>query len=342
AQSRIKMLEKMELVSITQTDSPFSFKFSQSNPCSNPLFSMRDVEVSYGTHKVLKGVNFSLGPQDAIGILGINGAGKSTFMKTLAGVLNPSGGSVFFNKGIKIGYFAQHQVDQLDMQASPMTHILRLDPGVKEQQVRTFLGGFGFRDSMVFGQITNFSGGEKARLVLALLIWQKPNLLLLDEPTNHLDLEMRTSLTYALQEYTGALVLVAHDRYLYKATVNEFCLVNDNKVTKFPGDLDDYQRWLLAERKQQSDVCDVKKGDGKISSSVKASEVVKVSTKEIRKLEQELKKAQGEKERIVLSLTDSAIYEQENRSKLDSLLKKSAAIEVKIKLLEEKWLEFSA
>jgi len=337
AQSRIKMLEKMEMVSITRIDSPFSFKFHKTKPCSAPLLSMDQVEVSYGKHNVLSGVNFGLNPQDAIGILGINGAGKSTFMKTLAGVLKPESGNIFFNRGIKIGYFAQHQVDQLDMQASPLVHILRLDPEVREQQIRTFLGGFGFGSDMVLSPITNFSGGEKARLVLALLIWQKPNLLLLDEPTNHLDLEMRAALTYALQDYSGALVLVAHDRYLLRAVVDDFYLVNDHKVTKFDGDLDDYQRWLLSERKKQFEVDSQQKEGGKKIDVIVDVKSSKPNPRQIQLLEAEIKKLHAEKEQMAEVLSDPKIYQQANKAELEDHLKQSSVIEKKLKELEERW-----
>ncbi|MBU0744479.1 MAG: ATP-binding cassette domain-containing protein [Gammaproteobacteria bacterium] len=341
AQSRIKMLEKMEKVSITQTTSPFSFKFYKPKSCGNPLLSIDDAGVSYGEHRVLSGVNFRLDPQDAIGILGINGAGKSTFMKTLAGILRVEPGTVFFNKGLKVGYFAQHQIEQLDMQASPLAHILRLDPHVREQQVRTFLGGFGFCSDMVLNPITNFSGGEKARLVLAILIWQKPNLLLLDEPTNHLDLEMRAALTYALQDYAGALVLVAHDRYLLKATVDEFYIVDDHKVAKFVGDLDDYQRWLFNARKKQVETCDLP-NKAKLENAVATKDVKKTSKtnpKKIHELETAIKRLHIEKEQIASALADPGIYQPENRLKLESHLKQSASTEKKIKDLEEEWFK---
>jgi ATP-binding cassette, subfamily F, member 3 len=338
AQSRLKLLEKMEKVSITQIDTPFSFKFAKPKSCAAPLVHMDKVDVSYGEKKILSEIDFNLGPQDSIGILGLNGAGKSTFMKSLAGILQAKAGSISFNKDLKIGYFAQHQIDQLDMQASPLTHILKIDHDVREQQIRTFLGGFGFQGDMAFHSIKNFSGGEKARLVLALLIWQKPNLLLLDEPTNHLDLEMREALAYALQDYAGALVLVAHDRHLLKATVNEFYLVNDQKVIKFDGDLDDYQRWLLDIRKQQVASLDPQKKAVKDKSTNKGSrEQVKASVKQARVLEKEISKLYAEKEKIALLLADQKIYQQGSKAELEKCLKKSAALEEKIKVLEEEW-----
>lgn len=330
AQSRIKMLEKMELVSITQIDSPFSFKFAKPTSCGAPLINIDRADISYGEHKVLSKISFSLNPEDSIGVLGINGAGKSTFMKTLAGILKAGSGDIHFNKNLKIGYFAQHQIDQLDMQASPLDHIIKVDPHVHEQQVRTFLGGFGFQGDMAFHPITNFSGGEKARLVLAILIWQKPNLLLLDEPTNHLDLEMREALAYALQDYAGALVLVAHDRYLLKATVNNFYLVSDQKVAKFDGDLDDYQKWLFDTRKQQFASLDSKK-------EVAIKIVSQDNSKQIKILEKELNKLNTEKDQIIKLLEDPKIYNQENKTELEKYLKKKDILEEKIKISEDKW-----
>lgn len=341
AQSRIKMLEKMELVSITHIESPFTFNFKSTNPCSAPLISMSDVAVSYGENDILSNVSFSLSPDDAIGVLGINGAGKSTFMKTLAGMLKAKTGNIFFNPGLKIGYFAQHQIDQLDMQASPLNMMQRFDPSVTEGQARSFLGGFGFSKDNVFQAIINFSGGEKARLVLALLIWQKPNLLLLDEPTNHLDLEMRESLSYALQEFTGALVLVAHDRHLLGSVVNEFYLVDDHKVTKFDGDLNDYQKWIISARKKQLDVAapstTKRKGlvEDKKEMQLKAE---RANLKRMNFLEKEIEKLQDKKAQIAGALADPEIYQPAARQKLAEYLKQSAAIEKKLQELEDEWL----
>jgi ATP-binding cassette subfamily F protein 3 len=333
AQSRIKMLDRMKQVSITQIDSPFSFKFIKAKPCGAPLVHIDNADISYGEQKILSKISFSLNPQEAIGVLGINGAGKSTFMKSLAGILEASAGTISFNKNLKIGYFAQHQIDQLDMQASPLDHILKVDPNVREQQIRTFLGGFGFQEDMVFHPITDFSGGEKARLVLALLIWQKPNLLLLDEPTNHLDLQMRTALAYALQDYTGALALVAHDRYLLKAAVNEFYLVNDQKVVKFNGALEDYQKWLFDTKKQQLP----KKPAQEVVVQQDNTKQTRFNAKQIQTLEKEISMLQKEKEKITLRLAEQKIYQPENRFELEKCLKKRAAFEDKIKKQEEKW-----
>lgn len=325
AQSRMKLLEKMEKVTLTHLDTPFTFKFAEPKPCSPPLISMDNVTLGYADKNVISACNFSLNPEDRIGILGINGAGKSTFMKSLAGILKPKNGELFSNKDLHIGYFAQHQIDQLNMHDSPFAHITKIDPKVREQEVRTFLGGFDFSNDTIFRPITNFSGGEKARLVLALLIWQKPNLLLLDEPTNHLDLETREALSYALQEYSGALVLVAHDRHLLKATVDEFYLVNNGEVTRFFGDLDDYQKWLL---------------DTKKTEIVRKGEVSKpqVSHNRLRQLEKKLEKLYNERDALATKLLDPQIYQKENRAEFEKCSRQSASLEQEIKQAEEEWL----
>jgi ATP-binding cassette, subfamily F, member 3 len=338
AQSRVKMLEKMEQVSITQVGSPFHFEFAQPKTCGSPLIYINNVEVGYGVHKILANINFSLQAGEAIGILGLNGAGKSTFMKMLAGVLKPETGEISFHKNLKIGYFAQHYIDQLAMQASPLEHIFKLNPEVSEQQARTFLGGFGFQGDIAKQEIANFSGGEKARLVLALLIWQKPNLLLLDEPTNHLDLEMREALTYALQEYTGALILVAHDRYLLRATVDDFYLVNEKKITKFSGDLDDYQKWLLDTRKKQ--LANLEIAEKNIATKNNYIAAPKINNnKKMQFIEKEINKLQFEQEKIILILAEQELYDLKNKKKLEKYLKTSHILAEKIKKLESEWLE---
>lgn len=332
AQSRLKLLEKMEKVEITHVDSPFSFKFLKTAPCPAPLVNFMQVDFSYDKATVLQQINFSLDTQDRIGILGLNGAGKSTLMKLLAGKLTPTAGETLFNPNLKIGYFAQYQVEQLNLQESAAAHILKLDPKIPEQKIRTFLGGFGFSGDMAFGKIENFSGGEKARLVLAMLIWQKPNLLLLDEPTNHLDLEMREALAFALQDYTGALVLVAHDRHLLKAAVDEFYLVNDHQLTKFSGDLTDYQTWLLDLRKRE---------DNEANHNMQTIEKQATTNfKQTQKLEKKLNALYAEKEKIATLLANQATYQPDKRNDLENCLKQNADLEKKIRALETEWLQY--
>jgi len=339
AQSRLKALERMDKITLTHMDSPFTFKFYEPSFCTSPLLSFDKVDFSYGDHAILTEVDFSLGAKDRVGILGHNGAGKSTFMKILAGILKPTKGDRYQNRSLKIGYFAQHQVDQLDMQASAFVHIHRLTPGATEQQIRGFLGGFNFKSDMIFGSIETFSGGEKARLVLAMLVWQKPNVLLLDEPTNHLDLEMKEALAYTLQEYDGALVLVSHDRYLLKATVDEFYLVHDRALSLFKGDLNDYERWLFDVKKESrhesSDPTNVHKPT---TTSQLPQQPRKVDEKKIRQTEIKLDQLTSKKALCEEKLADASIYAEENKIQLESALSEMKRLQQEIEAAEHLWM----
>lgn len=341
AQSRMKTLAKMERVTLSHFDSPFSFTFYKPEHCAAPVLRLEKVEFAYQDHKVLSNVNLSLNPEDRIGILGVNGAGKSTLMKLLAGILQPSSGTTSANKSLKIGYFAQHQVDQLNLAESAFAHIANLDKTSSEQQIRSFLGGFAFAGDMVFSPTASFSGGEKARLVLAMLVWQKPNLLLLDEPTNHLDLDMREALAYALQDYAGTLVLVSHDRYLLKATADELYLVHDHAVEKFAGDLGDYQKWLFDSKKQQAEEQNKIAQANAPKNSAPSRENIpqKSSGKLTKQLESKLEKLYAQQEELEHKLADANIYLDENKNLLAECLQKSAKITDEIKSTEEKWLE---
>ncbi|HVL37366.1 MAG TPA: ATP-binding cassette domain-containing protein [Burkholderiales bacterium] len=245
AQSRVKMLARMEDLAPLHASAPFSFEFREPLRAPNPLIVLEDVAAGYGGQPVLEGLNLSLQSGQRIGLLGVNGAGKSTFVKTLAGALAPLAGSCVRNKGLAVGYFAQHQVEMLRDDDSPLAHLARLAPDEREQDLRSFLGAFNFPGDMATGPIATFSGGEKARLALALIVWQRPNLLLLDEPTNHLDLDTREALTVALAQFEGTLVLVSHDRHLLRATTDELLIVARGRVRPFDGDLDDYRDSLL-------------------------------------------------------------------------------------------------
>ncbi len=252
AQSRIKALAKMEELAPLRAAAEFSFEFREPDRAPDPLLRMDAVQAGYPAADagaadkiVIKGINFSLQGGQRIGLLGVNGAGKSTFIKTIAGELQALGGEAIFGKGLSIGYFAQHQVEMLRHDESPLWHMIKLAPGTREQELRNFLGGFNFAGAMATSSIAPFSGGEKARLALALIVWQRPNLLLLDEPTNHLDLETREALTMALAQFEGTLVLVSHDRHLLRATTDQFVIVADGKVEPFDGDLNDYRDWLF-------------------------------------------------------------------------------------------------
>ena len=253
AQSRMKMLAKMEELAPLHVTAAFQFEFREPLRAPDPLLVMEGVDAGYHAQDldgaadkvVLRGINFSLQSGQRYGLLGINGAGKSTLIKTIAGELPPLAGRATFNKGIAVGYFAQHQVEMLRDDESPMWHLARIAPRTREQELRGFLGGFNFPGEMALNSIAHFSGGEKARLALAMIVWQRPNLLLLDEPTNHLDLETREALTVALAQFEGTLVLVSHDRHLLRATTDQFLIVADGKLQPFDGDMDDYRDWLF-------------------------------------------------------------------------------------------------
>src|SRR6185369_773767 len=251
AQSRMKMLAKMEELAPLHAAAPFSFEFREPVRAPTPLLVLEDLRAGYGDKVVLDGIGLSLQSGERIVLLGINGAGKSTFIKTVAGVLAPLAGQMTVNKGLAIGYFAQHQVEMLRDDQSPLWHLVRLAPDTREQELRDYLGGFNFPGDMATSIIEQFSGGEKARLALALIVWQRPNLLLLDEPTNHLDLETREALTVALAQFEGTLVLVSHDRHLLRATTDLFMIVADGRLQAFDGDLDDYRDFLLKSKNEK-------------------------------------------------------------------------------------------
>src|SRR5690606_34818582 len=225
-------------------DSPFVIRFREFPGSPDPLLGLEDVSVGYDDRPLLADIRLTIPAGARIGLLGRNGAGKSTLIKLLAGRLAPQTGKRREGKDLRIGYFAQHQLEDLRAEESPLQHLMRLDPNTREQELRDHLGGFGFPADMALAKVAGFSGGERARLALALVVWQRPNLLLLDEPTNHLDLDMREALTLALQEYEGAMVLVSHDRHLLRTTSDTLMLVADGAVTPFDGDLDDYRDWL--------------------------------------------------------------------------------------------------
>ena len=339
-QSRIKALERMELISAAHVDSPFQFEFREPQRCPNPLLRLDDVDIGYEQKIILQKVNFNIEPGLRLGLLGPNGAGKSTLIKLLAGLLSPLRGEAEPNKFLKIGYFAQHQVDHLHLDLSPVQHLVKIDPRVTEQQARTFLGGFGFVGDMALAVVEPFSGGEKARLALALLVWQRPNLLLLDEPTNHLDLDMRHALTMALQDYEGALVVVSHDRHLIRTTTDSLLLVVDKKVQPFVGDLDAYQTWLIDYRKQKQ-----KTLGREIESAEKVDpEALRKQRKflegQIQKHEKSLQTLQAKAQELEKVMADPALYEPQNKEKLNKYLQQSADVNLRLQTTELEWLAF--
>jgi ATP-binding cassette subfamily F protein 3 len=344
AQSRIKALERMEELSAAHVDSPFDFVFRESQKISSPLLDLSEARLGYGDVTVLDKVKLQLTPGARIGLLGPNGAGKSTLIKNLAGELQPLSGRLVRGENLVVGYFAQHQLDSLDSKASPLLHLQRLAPAEREQTLRDFLGGFDFRGPRTDEPVLNFSGGEKARLALALIAWERPNLLLLDEPTNHLDLEMRLALTMALQEFSGAVLVVSHDRHLLKSTTDDFLLVADGKIETFDGDLDDYARWLVEYRQRQAQAssapANLDKTDKKAQRQQAAAlrQQLAPHKREADKLEAELGRLHEQLAKVEASLADSDIYEAARKEQLREALAQQARLKAREGELEEAWM----
>ena len=355
AQSRIKQLEKMETLMPAHAASPFSFSFAPPSALPNPLVNMEHVQLGYGEHIVLEQVKLNLVPGSRIGLLGRNGQGKSTLIKLLAGVHSPMQGVFDTAKGLKIGYFAQHQLETLDPSATPILHLQRLDEKATEQQLRDYLGGFGFNGDEALSEVAPMSGGEKARLVLALIVYQKPNLLLLDEPTNHLDLEMRHALNVALQGFEGAMVLVSHDRFLLTSVCEDFYLVDSGQVDTFNGDLDDYRDWIL---KQQAQDKAKANSDAKAANSEPSEQKErKIDRKEekrreaefrkqiapfkkaLEKHEKALDKCTGRLAEVEALLADSTLYSDDRKADLMALLDEQASIKQQLEEHEMAWLD---
>jgi ATP-binding cassette subfamily F protein 3 len=348
AQSRIKMLERMELIAPAHVDNPFTFSFRQPESLPNPLLRMEKVSAGYGDKVILQSIKLNLVPGSRIGLLGRNGAGKSTLIKMLAGTLEPLSGEIGLAKGIKLGYFAQHQLEFLRADESPLQHLSRIAPRVLEQQLRDYLGGFGFQGDKVTEITERFSGGEKARLVLALIVWQRPNLLLLDEPTNHLDLDMRQALTEALIDFEGALVVVSHDRHLLRSTTDDLYLVHDGQVEQFEGDLDDYQQWLSDLQKQQAQQDAAPKQDNGNSAQARKDQKRREAEfrtqtqplrKQIAKLEQQMEKLGAELAAVEEQLADSALYDISRKADLTACLQKQSQAKSALEETEMTWLD---
>ena len=348
AQSRVKMLERMERIAPAHVDSQFHFEFLPASNIPNPIMKMEKVTAGYGTTEILKNIHLNLVPGSRIGLLGRNGAGKSTFIKTLARSLEPLSGELEHSKHLNIGYFAQHQLDKLREGHTPVQHLQLLDPSVTEQVGRNYLGGFGFNGDQSLELIDTFSGGEKARLVLALLVYEKPNLLLLDEPTNHLDIEMRQALTMALQGFEGAMILISHDRHLLKASCDDLYLVDDGKVERFDGDLEDYHNWLLTSNNEleNTDTQD----DNKQHSAAAKKEQKRLDAerrKQVAPLKKQADKLEKQQEKMNTRLTeietlmsDTQLYQDENKQTLTKLLSEQAELKSTLEELELEWFEF--
>ena len=376
AQSRVKTLEKMELIAAAHVDSPFEFSFREPDAKPRQLLHLKEATLGYGDKEggrdILVNVEWRLFYGDKIGLLGPNGAGKSTLVKSLAGMLPLKRGGRYEGQGLKIGYFAQHQVEQLRREESCLQHMKRLDPNVREQEFRNFLGGFDFRGDRVMEPIAPFSGGEKARLALALIVWQKPNLLLLDEPTNHLDIDMREAVAEALQDFEGTLVVVAHDRHLLKATTDTLWLVADGKLAEFDGDLDDYKQWARSyaiahqkgkgspeqsRRAQQARAVSAEEGlegapvlvlDGADRKAQKRAEAEvrrqsyaakKPLEDKRQKLEKEMAVLNREKADIESWLGREDAYAEENKTQMLDFLKRQGEVADALAALEWQWFE---
>ena len=345
AQGRVKALERMEMISAAHIDSPFNFSFFKPEKLPHPLMSLDEISVGYGDVQILDSASICLLPGDRIALLGHNGAGKSTLIKLLAGELKPQKGKFEQSSELKIGYFAQHQLEQLDLEASALLHLQRLDPQLTEQQIRSYLGGFDFHGDRVLEAVAPFSGGEKARLVLALLIYQKPNILLLDEPTNHLDLEMRHALSMALQEYEGAMVLVSHDRHLLRAVTDQFLLVDDGKVKPFNDDLDAYRNWLLQPKIMTDEMDHAEKSQTKGSNKkaqrqqlAEQRKLLNPLKKEVSSLEQIMQQTEAEIKTIEAELSQPEMYQPENRERMEQLSVQRAKLNTQLEQTEENWL----
>ena len=353
AQSRIKALARMEEVAAAHVDTPFTFRFRDPKSSPDPLLTVHQAAAGYKTNAgdkvIINNIQLTIRPGERIALLGANGAGKSTLIKLLAGELAPLSGERLEGKGLAIGYFAQHQLEQLRPDESPLQHMVRLEKNLagraREQDLRDFLGGFDFRGAVAESPCGRFSGGEKSRLALAILIWQRPNLLLLDEPTNHLDLEMREALTIALQETDAGVILVSHDRHLLRTTADTLYLVGNGKAQIFDGDLDDYAKLLATQKsdlKNELKTAAPEKPARRNSSPVvsdKAQAEQRNLRKEAEKLERQIAGWQNEKSLLDARIADPALYANPDRTLLEQLLKRQAEIAQSIETAEARWLQ---
>lgn len=361
AQSRVKMLERMERISAAHVDSPFTFRFQASDKLPDQLFQAKQVRLAYGEKVILDQVSIKLTAGARIGLIGANGAGKSTLIKFLADELAAASGEVVTSPHLHRSYFAQHQLEQLSLQDSALDHFRRLDPQASEQSLRDYLGGFAFHNERIEAPIAPFSGGEKARLVLALLVYQRPNVLLLDEPTNHLDLAMRHALSVALQSFEGALVLVSHDRHLLKTVTDELILVHAGKAESYQGDLEDYAVWLKQHQSQsqsQNNQAVISQNAAKVTttfqdvdSSVsrkqkRQQEAVKRQQlqplkKVITRLEKTMETLEQQRSQLDEQLADSTLYQATEKPRLQQLLQEKGELDKQWEDLELAWLEAS-
>lgn len=356
AQSRLKALNRMEEISAAQVDSPFHFKFFEPEKLPERLLNVTDTAIGYGEGEqqitIVDQLKLQLMPGQRIGLIGPNGAGKSTLIKFLAGELKPQKGESWQAQDLKIGYFAQHQLEQLKLDLSALEQLRALDKVAREQDLRNYLGGFGFQGARVDEPVKPFSGGEKARLVLALLVYQKPNLLLLDEPTNHLDLQMRHALSVALQGFEGAMVIVSHDRHLLKTVTDELIIVHDGKAEAFAGDLDDYAKYIAEAIKQselkdketnshsQEATTDISRKQQRKNEAERRKQLQPLRNK-IKKLEKKLDELTEKQTIIETKLADPDSYLEENKEELKKNLRLKSDIDKALEMVESDWMELS-
>ena len=344
AQSRIKALERMEVISQAHVDSPFNFSFPQPDKMPNPLLQIEEANIGYGDTIVIHNTSLSITPGNRIGLLGPNGAGKSSLIKVLAGDMKPLLGEVRCAEALKIGYFAQHQLEQLRLDESPLWHLQQLDKKATEKDLRHFLGGFDFRGDKISEKVKPFSGGEKARLVLAILVYQNPNLLLLDEPTNHLDLEMRHALSMALQDYQGAIVVVSHDRHLLRSVTDQLFLVANGSVQPFDGDLEDYRTWLTEQKRASTETTHKIQNDSGVSKKEQRKQdaerrkQLKPLLNKLKKTEQAVESYHAEQKALEQQLADPDVYQDAQKETLKKLMARKIDVDQALEQAETEWM----
>jgi ATP-binding cassette subfamily F protein 3 len=344
AQSRVKALERMELIAPAHVDSPFSFHFREFPGSPDPVLVVEDAAVGYDGVPVLTDLNFTLQAGARIGLLGRNGAGKTTLVKLLAGRLPPLAGERREGRNLRVGYFAQHTLEILRPDDSPLRHLQRLDPQAREQALRDYLGGYDFSGEMAIAPVANFSGGEKARLALALIVWQQPNLLLLDEPTNHLDLDMREAVAMALQEYEGAMVLVSHDRHLLRTATDSLMLVADGTLQAFDGDLEDYRAWLDARRtgdRPRANAGSLRREQKRAEAAARQTlaRARKPLEAKVRALETDIARLEGEKRALEAKLASAEFYAGGDPDEVARTLREQSRLAAALERAEGEWLD---
>lgn len=357
AQSRVKALAKMQELAPVRLDGAVQFTLPTPNQMPDPLLRLNQTDLGYSSPEprtILHQVSLDVRSGSRIGILGMNGAGKSTLIKTLAGEIEPLSGELIPSARLEIGYFAQHQLDMIEASLSPIQHLQRLAPEVREQELRNYLGRFAFSGDMATNTTTGFSGGEKARLALALIVWHKPNLLLLDEPTNHLDVETREALAAALAEYEGSVLVVSHDRQLLRSTVDNFWIVADGAVSEFDGDLEDYRDWLLARSSAQRSSQRAEANNATLSTEPvvdrrtqrrleaearqKVASLRKPLEKQIQQLEKRMDSQRARLEELDTLIADPDFYSDSYKDQRPALLAEHGELSKEIDNNEESWL----